>query len=223
MARLTLSDVARWLTPRGIAAAAPQLVAAFAYLAVWISPQSFDPSLLKILMLGMVIEFLLIHSFAFMGLLSQPDDHTDTKRKRGRFRRSLVVLGFGLFYLGFAAALAMAFDSTGPVWTFGWLILSRLASVWFGGASSFEASQRAMSRWGISVLLYILGVVMTSLLPLPRLGLTPDVIATLGIPGSGLWVDSPQKLLAFGALYFGLLAFDELGYAAGSAKTTELS
>ncbi len=215
MARLTFGEIARWITPRGVAAAAPQLVAAFAYLAVWISPLSFPPSLLKILMMGMVVEFLVIHSFAFMGLLSQPDSNDP---RRGRLRRTWVVVGFGAFYLGFAAALSLAFKSSSPLWTFSWLVVSRLASVWLGGESSFAATQRALTRWGLSVLLYILGVVLTSILPLPRLGLTPEVVATLGIPGSGLWVDSPQKLLAFGALYFGLLALDELAYVAKSSE-----
>ena len=218
MARLKLGEIARWITPRGVAAAAPQLVAASAFLAVWVSPQSFPPSLLKILMLAMVVEFLLIHSFAFVGLLSQPDSN---EPRRGRLRRTWVVIGFGALYLGFAAALSLAFKSSSPLWTFGWLIASRLASVWLGGESSFAATQRALTRWGLSVLLYILGVVLTSILPLPRLGLTPEVVATLGIPGSGLWVDSPQKLLVFGALYFGILALDELAYVASNAQTTQ--
>jgi len=50
-------------------------------------------------------------------------------------------------------------------------------------------------------------VVATSLLPLPRLGLQPDVVATLGLPGSGQWIESPQTGIAFGALYFGFLAW----------------
>jgi hypothetical protein len=56
------------------------------------------------------------------------------------------------------------------------------------------------------VALYVLGVFVTVILPLPRLGITPEVVAQLGIPGSGLWVERPHTVIAFGLLYFGALA-----------------
>ena len=47
------------------------------------------------------------------------------------------------------------------------------------------------------------------LLPLPRLGLTPEVVARLALPGSGQWVEQPHRVLAFGFLYFAATAISE--------------
>lgn len=45
---------------------------------------------------------------------------------------------------------------------------------------------------------------------LPELGVTAGVQVELALPGSGLWIDEPQRVLAFGALYFGLTAVGEV-------------
>jgi hypothetical protein len=36
-----------------------------------------------------------------------------------------------------------------------------------------------------------------------------DIIAQLGLPRSGLWVDEPHRVIAFGAIYFGLSAWSK--------------
>jgi hypothetical protein len=49
-------------------------------------------------------------------------------------------------------------------------------------------------------------VFVTLLLPLPRLGLTPDIVASAGLVGSGYWIENPHSVVAFGLIYFGLQA-----------------
>ena len=67
-----------------------------------------------------------------------------------------------------------------------------------------------MSDWGISALAYLGGVFATLMLPLPRLGLTGDVVAAADLPGSGEWVDKPHTVVAFGLIYFAVLATGKL-------------
>jgi hypothetical protein len=50
---------------------------------------------------------------------------------------------------------------------------------------------------------YLAGVILTAILPLPRLGIVEPCTA-YGLPAGarGAWVDEPQRVLAFGLLYF---------------------
>jgi hypothetical protein len=61
-----------------------------------------------------------------------------------------------------------------------------------------------------NVWLYLLLIVATAIVPLPALGLTPEIVAGFHLPGSGTWVEKPQSVLAFGFLYFGLGAYFDL-------------
>ena len=58
----------------------------------------------------------------------------------------------------------------------------------------------------MSLLLFLGGVFASLALPLPELGITAEVRPLLGIEGHGEWVDEPQRAVAFGVFYFGLLA-----------------
>ena len=64
-----------------------------------------------------------------------------------------------------------------------------------------------MTLWAVSVAAYVLGVIVTATLPLPALGITPEVIASLQLKGSGEWIARPYTVLAFGTLYFGVQAW----------------
>lgn len=67
-----------------------------------------------------------------------------------------------------------------------------------------------MKGWAISVALYVACCLVTAFLPMPRFGITPDVVAALHLPGSGLWIAEPHRVLAFGVLYFALTGWSEL-------------
>jgi hypothetical protein len=47
-------------------------------------------------------------------------------------------------------------------------------------------------------------------LPVPRFGLTPDVVLAQHLPSGGLWIEQPQRAMAFGFLYFVLVGLSEL-------------
>ena len=60
--------------------------------------------------------------------------------------------------------------------------------------------------WAASGFTYIIGAVLTALLPLPRLGISPEFVASMHLSGSGVWVEQPYTVLAFGAIYFAVQA-----------------
>ena len=96
--------------------------------------------------------------------------------------------------------------STTPLWTMGGLVATRLGEILFTGEPGVRVAGERMASWLRSTALYVIGLIVTSVLPLPALGLTPEAIARFALPGSGTWIDSPQKGLAFGFLYFGATA-----------------
>lgn len=189
-----------------IAALAPRFATAATYLAAWIVPQRIPPGLVKGLFLGMVLEFLLLHSYAFLNLATGVNPGASFGE---RLRGSLAVLGFGSFYLLMAGALSWATHSTTPVWTIVWLLGARIIEVAVVGDSASAGGGRILS-WLRHLLLYIFLATLTAAVPLPALGLTSEVVAGFHLPGSGTWVEKPQSVLAFGCLYFGLGAYFDL-------------
>ncbi|MBX3727169.1 MAG: hypothetical protein KF823_14765 [Xanthomonadales bacterium] len=178
-----------------LVAAGPDAVTAGAFLTLWIAPLALGESGVRNALLVMLVEFVLIHAAGFLGgLLLNP--------VMPRGKRVLALAGFTGFYLLFVGAFMLAFREWWPVLVFGWLVLGKFGLIVTGRG----ASEAQTAVWGMSALIYLLGAFVTILLPLPRLGVGVEVVGQLGLPGSGLWVEQPHRVLAFGFLYFGLLA-----------------
>lgn len=180
-------------------AALPDAVTASGFALLWVAPGLFGADALRTATLMMLIEFLIVHATAFIGGFALNHD-------RPRAARVAAILGFGLFYLGFVLAFAWSFRAWWPLPLFGWLLLSKLLAV-FERTPDARKRARMAAGWGLSVLFYIGGVTLTSLLWIPRLGIDAAAQAAGATPGSGLWVDEPQRVVAFGLLYFGALAW----------------
>ena len=177
-------------------AALPDAVTSAIFLIAWIAPQALGPVWVKNLMLTMLIEFIVMHSGAFYFAIASADT--------SRVMRSFYLIGLTAFYGGFIAAFALAFKSTWPFFAFGWLFVSRFASLW---TNQNAGRRELMSRtWIVSLLYYLGGIFATILIPLPQFGLTPEFVASIHLSGRGLWVEKPQTVIVFGAFYFGALA-----------------
>lgn len=151
-------------------------------------------------MLIMLVEFILIHASGFIG--------TQLLGSRTSVRdKTLLVLGFGIFYLLFIASWAWIFREWWPLLAFGWLLVGKFATAIDTRLPTDARKQRMQSDWAIGVMAYLGGVFATIMLPVPRFGLTPDVVSQLHLPGNGLWIDEPQSVIAFGAIYFSVLAW----------------
>ena len=179
--------------------ALPDALTALYFLSLWLFPLLLGPHAVRNGMLLMLVEFLLLHASIFLGSTAFSPDMSRAKKAQR-------MGGFALLYGLFIGAWAFAFQAWWPLFAFGWLLAIKFSGVFGRDVDNAVRLQRLHNVWAIGALVYIGGMLLTTLLWLPRLGITSGVQAQLGIPGRGLWVDHPQKVIAFGVLYFGTLA-----------------
>lgn len=178
-------------------AALPDAVTAGFFLLLWLLPGWLGPDALRTGLLMMIVEFLLIHATGMIGGMALGKD--------GRPPRWGPMVAFGALYFLFIAAWSFVFDAWWPFVAMAWLLAGKVQLALQPGDVE-RKRERLSSDWALSALFYLGGVVLTMLLWLPRLGLTPEVVAAADLPGSGEWVERPHTVVAFGLLYFGLLA-----------------
>lgn len=189
---------------RRLAAAAPDGLLAGLYLWCWIEPLAWRKTLVAELMLVMLVEFLVVHSGPFFGMLVTGDAVTTERATRLK-----ILLGLGVIYLLFAGGMSAAFESWGPVLLFAWLIGAKLVAILAGRGMAVREQSRQMALWAMSVLFYLGAVFATLLLPVPKLGVVRHG-HYYGVPGSGEWVSHPNTVIAAGFLYFAALALVKL-------------
>ncbi len=185
----------------GWLAALPDLAMALMFLAVWIAPTAFPRSQLKGLALVVLLEFVLIHGTVLLGTLAEIRGTFQTKRGL-----ALLFVSLALIYLAFVVWLATSFGERWPYLAFAWLVASKVAGVFFSPAPRAKERERQNILWIVSIATYLLAFFPTALLPLPAVGLTPEVLAVMPVDGFGAWVEAPQKLCAYGFVYFGVMA-----------------
>jgi hypothetical protein len=182
-----MTSVVRW------AAALPDLALSFTFLSTWIAPQLLGADKARYAMQLMVLEFIVVHSAAFVGFVGM--------RSKSRLVNGASVVGVSALYSVLVWAISTALHAWWPLISFWSLTANRLASLVLTGRPDDSRMARLASRWVLSALLYIGWVFVTIFLPIPRLGLDPSILPAA--PGqSGLWVDQPQRVLVAGAGYF---------------------
>lgn len=190
------------MTLRSLVSALPDVATACLYAICWIAPGWLGYDWIKSLMLVMMMEFLVVHSGAFIGQSVLGDGPRSTKIK--------VIVGFGAFYMIFVLAFCLALKEWWPVAAFGWLLLSKFTMVVLEPKPRALERQRQMVSWGISVAAYVGVVFLTAIVPVPAFGIDEVARAAAAIPGSGMWVEQPQTVIAAGLLYFAILAAAKL-------------
>jgi hypothetical protein len=195
--------------PGRVFAALPDAVSCAMFLLVWFAPGVPGAVWVKNLMVTMLLEFLTVHSGGFIGT-------TVANPEASRLAKTRVVLGFGSLYLLFAGAFSLAFEAWWPLAVFAWLLLAKLAVVWLAPLPTAQEQARQTAFTGFAIGGYVLGVMLTSILPVPRFAIDDAVATAAAIPGSGLWVDEPHRVIAFGALYFGFMAWAKGSWQPGS-------
>jgi hypothetical protein len=200
-------------------AALPDALSATIFVWAWIDPSTIGgPERVKNLMLVMLFEFIAMHSSAIIGSMFLSD--------MPRAQKFLALVGLSAAYLLFVVAFAYGFSSMWPIWAFAWLFVCRFWYLIANPTTGEDAARRMQNSWGLSGLTYLLGCFITVFLPLPHLGITPEFIAQMHFPEkmTGDWVDHPWKVLAFGALYFSVMAvakFNDLGIPAPRTNTAD--
>lgn len=197
-----MADPDRTRSPRALGAALPDLILGAAFLMTWIEPTRLGPRVVEAFLLVMLLEFIVVHSGGFAGSVILSD--------RPRARKVAALAGMGLFYTLFVGGFGLAFKTWWPLASFWGLMLNRMASVLLGQAEPGDERAFASRGWAAGAVFYLGFAFVTVFLPLPRLGLTPEAVSALDLPGSGLWVSQPWRVLAFGFLYFTATGISEL-------------
>ena len=189
--------------PSRIASALPDGVAAGFYLLLWIVPGLLGADALQTGLLIMLVEFILIHASAMIG---------GSLLKPGvpRAKKFASLLGFAAMYLIFIVGYCFIFKQWWPLAAFAVLLIGKASLAFDRNLPSAERQQRLASAWALSCMAYLGGVFLTLFLPLPRLGLSTEVVAAAGLEGSGHWIEHPHTVVAFGLIYFGFLAWTKV-------------
>jgi len=171
------------------------------FITAWWWPLELDHGRWVKLGVGLlVLEFILIHSGAFLNFLMT---------EKAGWERDKKLIGLTAFYTLFAVAFVVVFKSW---WIFGSFVLVMVGRIWsvFAGQSEMERtiSQRRMAA---SALLFLLLTFATVFVAVPRGGITDWMLNEVWpTRGGGVWERQPERALAMGATYFLLLGLVEL-------------
>lgn len=177
-----------------ILAALPDFLIAGAALLTWIDPSVLGEQWVGYFLTLMLLEFIVVHSAAFLGFAAFSDAPKRT--------RVMSVLGLSAFYTLFGAAISFGAKAWWPLLAFWGLVVNRLLVILFGAAPTGKEREVAAQGWAAGAGTYVLGVFVTLITPLPRLGVESSMVGTIGEGSGGLWVDEPHRVVAFAFLYF---------------------
>ena len=197
-----MSDSDRSISARAVGAALPDLCMGAVFLTAWLAPERLPAHAIAPLTLVMLLEFIVVHSGGFAGFVILGPLAPD--------RKLLALIGLGCFYTLFVGSFALGFHTWWPLASFWALMLNRMLSVLLGQAQSGDERAMLQRGWAAGVIFYLAFTFVTIILPLPRLGLTPEVVSAQRLPGSGIWIGQPWRVMAFGFLYFTATGFSEL-------------
>jgi hypothetical protein len=174
--------------------AVPDFAIGASLLVTWIEPSRLGERAVDFSILTMLLEFVIVHSSAIMGVVALGHWRLGHKLVR--------LLGLGLLYTAFVGAWAYIFGTWWPLVTFWVLTLNRILGVLTGQAPEGREKTLLQQSWATSGVLYLVAIFATTLLPVPALGITAEVIEGLDLTGEGIWVDQPYRVVAAGFLYF---------------------
>ena len=190
----------KWFRPIFLLNALPDAILAGTFLYAWLYPAALGLDRTRGLVLLMLLEFVNLHSSAFMG--------KSLLAKESRTARLRTVFGFGVFYSALVVAFAATFNMWWPVPAFWLLTANRLLILLPGQAPVGRERDLIQCSWAAGFVFY-LAALNLSILPWPSLGFTPPIVKAMHLPGRGTWVDTPQRAMVAGLIYFGLTALSE--------------
>lgn len=179
---------------RGLAAAIPDFCISVFFLAAWLEPFRFGSGVIHALLLTMVLEFIIVHSSGFMGVVSFS--------KTGSSKKLLWLLGLGLLYTLFVGAFCLSEGVLWPLISFWGLTINRMLVVVLNPAPQDSPGLYLGASWGMSVVFYLGATFLTLMAPVPELGLAGYSPDDFGLSGGGIWIEEPHRVVAFGFIYF---------------------
>ena len=192
-------------------AALPEAITAAVFLIAWVTPERLGPAYVKDLTLVMAMEFVVIHSSIFYAVIAGVD--------LPRGKRIAWLAGLSCIYLVFVFGFAIGYKSTWPIFAFAWLFASRFLHVWLSPVSSEVEAKRMVNMWAVSVVAYLFGAFTISLVGMPKLGMTSAFESSMMQSGAAGWSSGgPHATLAFGLIYFSILAFAKFAMSSAANR-----
>lgn len=182
--------------------AAPDIMMGLAFLVSWIDPTALGENMISYLSLVVFLEFIIIHSSAFMGFA--------LFGRGSRTTKIFSLAGLFLFYSIFIIAFSLIYNEWWPLLAFFILVVNRLVSIILGQRIGGPQRLSVGGLWAISVVCYVVGVFVMIALPMPEFGITEDFITGSGVQRSNLWFEELPNLMAFGFFYFTAVGLFEL-------------
>ena len=81
----------------------------------------------------------------------------------------------------------------------------RLQPVWTQAPPTERDRSHAVTAWALSVAVWLGAVFLTVEYDVPELGVSEELRNDWGFTGGGMWESEPQRALAGGVVYFGLM------------------
>ena len=192
-------------------AALPEAITAAVFMIAWVTPTRLGPAYVKDLTLVMAMEFVVIHSSIFYAVIAGVDIP--------RGKRIAWLAGLSSMYLVFVFGFAVGYKSTWPIFAFAWLFASRFLHVWLSPVSSEVEAKRMVNMWAVSVVAYLFGAFTVNLVAIPKLGMTSAFESSMMQSGGAGWSSGgPHTTLAFGLMYFSILAFAKFALSGGAKR-----
>lgn len=196
----------------GVGSALFDVAIALAFAVTWVAPDHAFAQPVAFLILLMLVEFLLIHGTVFFEQTATSGEGTSTKAK--------VMAGMALIYLAFGMAFSLAFRSWFPLVAIGLMCAHRMLALLTEPVPNEVAKERSQRRWATHVGLFLAATYLTIFVSVPQFGVDDAYLADLSLPGTGLWIDQPHRVLFAGVFYFGLRALLELRQAYRKVQMT---
>lgn len=169
------------------------MVSALFCVMVWVAPHTVGASAFKLVVAMMAVEFLLIHGAVVFTFIAGATINT-----RRWLRWSILAVPLAV-YLTFLIPVARSIGQWWPLSVFVWMIYAKVRT------SSHPRMQESVT-WLFSMTVFMAAVFGTTLLPLPRFGFTPELVAQVAVSSSGTWAEQPQSIVAAMLIYYAALS-----------------
>ena len=212
MAAASVASAGRAFPWVHLIAAIPDFGLAGFFAISWVAPYTFGDHMLSRLELIMLMEFIILHSSAFLACaMTMPTSHSV---------RIGAVIALGLFYTMFVAVFSLSFHTWWPIASFWILLGNRMMAIVLGKAPTQRDSGFIAVGWAVGVVCYLVYVFITATANIPRLGVTLAVQRAQPSSVGGLWAEQPWRVIAFGTFYYATIAVTEL-FGIGAPPASE--
>jgi hypothetical protein len=181
-------------TVPGVVSGLAEMALGAGFLVTWFKPDLLGQEWVLLALELMLLEFILVHSAAFMGMKGTGTSPAMTRLKWFG--------GIGAFYSLFVLGFCLSLDSWRPMASFWIITMQRLMGDVYEPKPSAESKVWFTTSIAMNAMLYLLLVMAFTVLPVPRFGVTGSLSSWISSKGGGLWVDEPQRVVAIAAFYY---------------------